>query len=442
MIMNALLPYDANLHLARSTDGTAAGLRAQHAPLRILIVTDAWSPQVNGVVRTYQNIAHQLRAMGHIVDVVGPKDFKTLPLPGYSEIEFAVFPYRRLSRRIADFGPDIIHIAVEGPLGWAARRYCKRAGLPFSTAFHTNFPAYIALRAPCFARAPLAAITLSLLRRFHAPAQHTFVATPSIEAQLRGWGFAGCLRRLSRGVDTSLFYPAADATRRSVPVLLYVGRVAPEKNVEAFLRLTEAETGPAQKVVVGDGPALAALRHAYPTVEFRGTLTGQALAQAYRAADLFVFPSRTDTFGIVLIEALASGLPIAAHDVPGPRDIVTNPCLGALDEDLGRAIRRALSAPGDRGTRSRHAARRYTWAAVAEGFVTARVPLPEDWSAADRIGCGGTENTARATCLTHASGMSGRVLSLHSPLQPERNPRKEHHKPPQPVSDSENVAPI
>lgn len=341
---------------------------------RILIVSDAWWPQVNGVVRSYENICRELQALGHDVRVIGPQGFTVMPLPCYHEITLALFPYRRLARQIAAFNPDMIHIAVEGPLGWAARRYCLRQGLPFSTAFHTNFPAYIALRAPRALRGLAERLTLSLLRCFHEAAHHIYVATPSIEAQMRDWGFRGQFVRLSRGVDTAQFAPAPEAAPRTVPVLLYVGRVAPEKSIESFLRLTEAETGPARKVVVGDGPTLPALRRAFPDVEFRGTLTGPALADAYRAADVFVFPSRTDTFGIVLIEALASGLPIAAHDVPGPRDIVTQPCLGALDPDLGRAIRRALAAPGTRKMRNAHARAHYTWDSVAVQFLDNGAP--------------------------------------------------------------------
>lgn len=336
---------------------------------RILIVTDAWAPQVNGVVRSYENIIRELRLLGHDVAVISPRDFPTLPLPGYREIALAVFPYRRLARKIARYAPDRIHIAVEGPLGWAARRYCLRHRRPYSTAFHTNFPAYLALRAPGVVRAPLQKLTLWLLRRFHDRAAHTYVATPSITGQLRAWGFTGVVRPLSRGVDAGVFYPPPVPARNDVPVLLYVGRVAAEKNLDAFLGLTTAQTGPVRKVVVGDGPALGALQRAYPDVAFLGTLTGQALADTYRAADVFVFPSRTDTFGIVLIEALACGLPIAAFDVPGPCDIVTDPSLGALDDDLGAAISRALIVPGTRESRSAHAYERYSWHAVAAAFL-------------------------------------------------------------------------
>jgi len=339
-------------------------------PDRILIVSDAWAPQVNGVVRSYENIAGVLRRQGRAVNVIGPSAFVTVPMPGYDEIPLAVAPGRRLAAMIDDLAPEAVHIAVEGPLGWAARRHCLRRGLPFSTAFHTNFPAYAALRAPRPLSGAVAHAAQAVARRFHAPARLTYVATPSVEAQLRDWGFAGRLVRLTRGVDCAVFRPGPERPRPDRPVLLYVGRVAPEKNVEAFLALTEAETGPAHKVVVGDGPQLAALRRRHPEVEFRGTLTGAALAEAYRAADVFVFPSRTDTFGIVLIEALASGLPVAAHDVPGPRDIVTGPALGALDPDLGRAVRRALATPGSRAARHAHARDRYSWNAVAATFLT------------------------------------------------------------------------
>ncbi len=367
--MNIALPFDADPSQSPSTQRGQQELSSRESPQRILIVTDAWSPQVNGVVRSYESIIRELQLIGHEVAVISPQDFRRLPLPGYREIALALVPYRSLAGKIADFAPDRIHIAVEGPLGWAARRYCLRHRMPYSTAFHTNFPAYIALRAPSVLRKPLHRITLALLRRFHGRAQYTFVATPSIAEQLRDWGFAGQLRPLSRGVDADVFYPPPDAVRNDMPVLLYVGRVAPEKNLDAFLSLTPGQTGPARKIVVGDGPALGALRRAYPDVAFCGTLTGQSLGDIYRLADVFVFPSRTDTFGIVMIEALASGLPIAAYNVPGPCDIVTEPSLGALDDDLGRAIRRALAAPGNRKSRSERTYRHYSWKAVAQSFL-------------------------------------------------------------------------
>lgn len=338
-------------------------------PDRILIVSDAWLPQVNGVVRSCENIARVLRAQGRAVEVIGPAAFATLPLPGYPEIPLALAPRRRLSAMIDAFAPQAIHIAVEGPLGWAARRHCLRRGLPYSTTFHTNFPAYAAVRAPRLLAGPVGRAAVAAARRFHAPARLTHVATATVEAQLRAWGFGGRLVRLSHGVDCSLFHPGPERPVADPPVLLYVGRIAPEKNLQGFLRLTAADTGPVRKVVVGDGPQLAALRRAHPEVEFRGTLTGTALAEAYRAADVFVFPSFTDTFGLVLIEALASGLPVAAHDAPGPRDILTAPQLGAIDADLGRAVRRALTAPGSRAERHAHVRDRYSWETVAALFL-------------------------------------------------------------------------
>ena len=345
-------------------------MQATDRPRRLLIVSDAWRPQVNGVVHTYDMIARELRQRGHTVRVIGPDEFSSVPMPGYGEIPLALAPGRRMSALIDGYDPQAVHIAVEGPLGWAARRHCLRRGLAFSTAFHTNFPAYAALRAPRPMARRVADGAVALARRFHAPARHTYVATASLEAQLRDWGFGGRLVRLSRGVDCTLFHPGPRRPPQRPAVLLYVGRVAPEKNIAAFLNLSTAQTGPARKVVVGDGPLLAALQRRHPDVEFTGTLRGAALAQAYRDADAFVFPSRTDTFGIVLIEAMASGLPIAAHDVPGPRDIVTDPMLGAIDNDLGRAVRRALRAPGDPAARHAHARDRFSWTAVASAFAT------------------------------------------------------------------------
>lgn len=346
---------------------------------RILIVSDAWEPQVNGVVRSYQHLAREWRAMGHEVRVIGPAEFTALPLPGYAEIRLALWPRRRLARLITAFAPDIIHIAVEGPLGWAARRYCLRHKLAFSTSFHTNFPAYIAMRTPRVFRGMLEHLALAVLRRFHDRSSHVFVATPSIEALLRHWGFRVPLARLSRGVDTALFFPAVEetgATPGQSLTLLYVGRIAPEKSLETFLSLDAHALGPHRKVIVGDGPALGALQRAFPEARFCGKLEGEALARVYRAADVFVFPSRTDTFGIVLIEALASGLPIAAHDAPGPRDIVTEPSLGALDDDLACAIGRAIAAPGSRAARAAHVKATYDWTAVAQEFLCVSTGSP------------------------------------------------------------------
>ncbi|TCP42892.1 glycosyltransferase family 4 protein [Rhodovulum marinum] len=335
-------------------------------PRRILIVSDAWAPQVNGVVRTYENIIRQFDGTDCEMRVIGPADFANTALPSYPEIRLALPRPGQLGAMIERFDPQAIHIPVEGPLGWAARRWCLRNRRAFSTAFHTNFPAYVAVRAPRPLRARAQAGAIAALRRFHAPARFIYVATPALEAQLGGWGFANRCVRLSRGVDPVLFHPRADeAGAGGEPVLLYVGRVAPEKNIEAFLSLKV----PGRKVVVGDGPSLPALRAAHPEVTFRGMLVGAPLAEAYRAADVFVFPSRTDTFGNVLLEALASGLALAAYDVPGPRDIIGGDArLGAADDDLGAAVARALASPGTRQDRHAVARTRYGWEKVARDF--------------------------------------------------------------------------
>ncbi|WP_207894017.1 glycosyltransferase family 4 protein [Rhodovulum steppense] len=340
---------------------------AAAGPLRILIISDAWQPQVNGVVRTYENLGSHLRAAGDEVQVIGPAAFPGVALPSYPEIPLALPYYRRLAGMIEDFAPDAIHIPVEGPLGWMARHWCRANRVPFSTSFHTDFPAYVALRAPAALRGAAGTMTVAALRRFHAPAHHVYVATAALEEKLHGWGFGNRFVRLSRGVDLDLFHPGpARPETADPPVLLYVGRVAPEKNIEAFLALP----GPARKVVVGDGPLLPALRQSHPEVTFRGTLTGQPLADAYRAADAFVFPSRTDTFGIVIIEALACGLPVAAHPALGPRDILGgDPRLGAVDEDLGVAVRRALAAPGSQADRHDHVRAHYSWDEAARVFA-------------------------------------------------------------------------
>ncbi|MCO8146349.1 glycosyltransferase family 1 protein [Rhodovulum tesquicola] len=340
---------------------------AAAGPLRILIVSDAWQPQVNGVVRTYENLNARLRAAGDEVQVIGPVAFPGVALPSYPEIPLALPYYRRLAGMIEDFAPDAIHIPVEGPLGWMARHWCRANRVPFSTAFHTDFPAYVALRSPGALRSAAGAMTVAAMRRFHAPAHHVYVATAALEDKLRNWGFDNRFVRLSRGVDLGLFHPDPPRPETSEPpVLLYVGRLAPEKNIEAFLALP----GPARKVVVGDGPLLPALRQRHPEVDFRGTLTGQTLADAYRAADVFVFPSRTDTFGIVVIEALACGIPVAAYPALGPREIVgADPRLGAIDEDLTAAVARALAAPGSRADRHDHVRAHYSWDEAARVFA-------------------------------------------------------------------------
>jgi glycosyltransferase involved in cell wall biosynthesis len=307
--------------------------------LRLALISDAWAPQVNGVVRTLTQTTDMLRRLGHEVLTVTPDLFKTLPCPTYPEIRLAVSPRGRMTQLLQDFDPGAVHIATEGPLGRAARAWCLRRGLPFSTAYHTRFPEYIRARTGM----PLA-LTYAIMRRFHARSASIMVATASIQAELEQRGFRN-INRWSRGVDTALFRPGdrsfLDAPR---PIHLYVGRVAVEKNVEAFLGLDL----PGTKLVVGDGPQLPALKQRYPGVRFAGARFGEDLARHYAAADVFVFPSRTDTFGLVLLEALASGVPVAAYPVAGPRDVVGGSDVGFLDEDLGAAARRALTIPRER----------------------------------------------------------------------------------------------
>lgn len=333
-------------------------------PHRILVVSDAWHPQVNGVVRSLETVLGILAARGHAIDVIGPADFRSVPCPGYGEIRLVLATSRQVGRRIEALAPDAVHIATEGPLGWAARRHCLRVGRRFTTSFHTQFPEYLHLRTGL----PLT-WSYAALRRFHAPACRTFVSTDTLEERLRGHGF-GHLARWGRGVDTALFRPRPeeeppfDLPR---PVLLSVGRVAVEKNLDAFLSLPTAGS----KLVVGDGPYLETLRRRYPDAVFAGARTGEELARFYAAADVFIFPSRTDTFGLVLLEALASGLPVAAYPVQGPRDVVTDPAVGCLDEDLGRAVATALTL--DRGA-CRAFAERQSWDASAQQFLDNLAP--------------------------------------------------------------------
>lgn len=338
--------------------------------MRILIVTDAWRPQINGVVRTYEHLSVELEKLGHHASIIGPCNFPlTIPLPGYHEIRLAVAPYRRLARMTRDFAPDHIHIATEGPLGWAARRYAIGNGRDFSTSYHTHFPDYVARRFAKFGTAFygfLQGLGKKYVTAFHARSRVTLAPTQSVEDQLRRWGFRTPLARFSRGVDCSLFYPGPKALFSGMkrPVALYVGRIAVEKSVEDFLRMEWHGS----KAVVGDGPDLISLRNKYPGVFFAGRRTGEDLAAHYRSADLFVFPSRTDTFGLVLIEALASGLPVAAYDVAGPRDIISESFLGALDQDLSTAARRALNC-GSEAERAAYVQDRYTWKTAALQFI-------------------------------------------------------------------------
>jgi glycosyltransferase involved in cell wall biosynthesis len=326
---------------------------------RILIATDAWHPQVSGVVRTLETTARLLREWGHEVEVIEPTAFPSVPVPFYPEIPLCVMRPGRVYERVRDFDPTHVHISTEGPVGFWVRRFCRRMGWRFSTSYHTRFPEYLKR----LAFVPEAA-TYRFLKWFHGTSSCMMVATPSLEKELFGRGFRPEMRRWSRGVDLATFRPRPKvATPYPRPILLYVGRVSHEKGIGDFLKLKT----PGTKLVVGDGPARAALAREYPDAVFVGYRTGEPLAEVYAAADLFVFPSRTDTFGIVVIEALASGLPVAAYPVTGPMDIVTRDGLGALDADLGRAVERAL-ATGDPAACAEEGGR-YTWANCTLQFL-------------------------------------------------------------------------
>ncbi|MET1078449.1 MAG: glycosyltransferase family 1 protein [Pseudomonas sp.] len=300
--------------------------------MRILLVSDAWLPQVNGVVTCLQALMVELQALGHKVRLLSPQDFRTCPCPTYPQIPLA-WDLWQVGRMIGDFAPDCVHLATEGPLGWAARRWLLKRDLAFSSAVHTRFPEYLNSRWRGF---PLA-WGYAYLRAFHRPSRAVLVSTPRMIDALGAEG----LRNLvvwSKGVDTGLFQPGWEPAAQARPVFLCVGRLAPEKNLEAFLRLDL----PGEKWLVGDGPARETLQARYPEARFFGSLHGQALAAAYRAASVLVFPSRTDTLGLVMLEALACGTPVAAFAVSGPLDLLEQGVTGILDEDLGRACRAAL----------------------------------------------------------------------------------------------------
>lgn len=328
--------------------------------LRIAIITDAAPPQVNGVVRTLKQLGKELEGLGHKVMYITPDMFRTVPLPTYKEIRIALGAKRRVAELLKDFRPDAIHIATEGPLGLAARRYCLRNGRSFTTSFHTRFPEYLHARFRVPER-----WTYALVRRFHAPATAVMAATPLLIRELEERGFKN-LRLWSRGVDTSQFKPRLQAkteTDSKEPLWLYVGRVAVEKNIDAFLDLDL----PGTKKIVGDGPRLDLLKRKYPTAEFPGSLFGEELAQAYAEADCFVFPSKTDTFGLVLIEALASGTPVAAYPVQGPLDVIGDAPVGRLDNNLKSACLAALEADPET---CRTYAMNFSWKACSQQFLS------------------------------------------------------------------------
>ena len=331
--------------------------------MRIAIVTDAWHPQRNGVVRVLDTLAATLGGMGHQVAVFEPGQFQVMPCPSYPEIPLALFPGRRLAAMIEDFAPDAVHIATEGPLGWAARGWCLKNGHPFTTAYHTKFPHYVRARTGV----PLA-WPYALIRRFHAPSSAVMCPSPSVFEELGQWGFANAVE-WSHGVDIRTFRPQPkDFLDVPRPLFLYVGRVAVEKNLPAFLALDL----PGTKMVVGDGPARAALMKRYPDVDWRIANGDAELSRYFAAADCFVFPSLTDTFGLVMLEALASGVPVAAFAVPGPLDVVGDAPVGVLGPDLKAAALAALDVDPDA---CRDYAAGFSWERVAGQFLSLLRPL-------------------------------------------------------------------
>lgn len=351
MFLSGIVPYHASI-ASRPVNGAS-----------IAIVTDAWTPQVNGVVKTLKETCLALTAAGNRVAILTPADHRTIACPSYPEIRLALWPGPGIHARLQELHPDHIHIATEGPLGYAARAWCLRKGLAFTTSYHTQFPEYIRKRLPL----PLG-ISYAFMRRFHNAAARIMVATRGQEDLLRARGFHN-LVRWSRGVDTGVFTPEdplfLDAAR---PIFVYAGRVAVEKNIAAFLELDL----PGTKCVIGDGPALQDLKMRFPEAHFPGYRFGRDLARLIAACDVFVFPSRTDTFGLVMLEAMACGLPVAAYPVQGPIDIVRQGLNGSLNADLRRAALQALEL--DRAA-CREEALHYSWEAASSQFLNNLVPV-------------------------------------------------------------------
>jgi glycosyltransferase involved in cell wall biosynthesis len=330
--------------------------------LRIALVTDGWLPQVNGVVNTLLNVIRELEALGHEVQVFSfDLARRRIPCPSYPEIKIAWFPYREIARALDSFNPHAVHIVSEITVGLAGRYYCLRRGIPFTTAYHTRVPEYVRARFPI----PLS-FSYAYFRWFHSKAQRVLVTTPTMMRELEQRGFRN-LVLWQRGVDTKVFYPRADTSSVARPddqrpVLLYAGRVAVEKNVEAFLQLDL----PGTKIVVGDGPELERLRSQYPEARFEGFKTAAELAEYYSYADCFVFPSLTDTYGLVLLEAMACGTPVAAFPAPGPLDVIEHGVTGYISSDLAEAVAGALKL--DR-QQCLSFAQANPWKKVAEDFL-------------------------------------------------------------------------
>jgi glycosyltransferase involved in cell wall biosynthesis len=332
--------------------------------MKIMIVTDAWEPQVNGVVRTLKQTCHELRLMGHEIKMITPNQFKTIPCPTYPDISLSLFPGKGVARKIKEFEPDAIHIATEGPLGLSARAYAVRNRLPFSTAYHTRFPEYVHARTGI----PIS-WTYAFLRWFHGPSMAVMAPTIVVKDDLEKFGFTNVVL-WSRGVDTEVFkMQESKALNSAHPIFLYVGRVAVEKNINAFLEIDL----PGSKWVVGDGPAMEKIKQQYPNVNYLGVLQQPELAKVYAAADVFVFPSKTDTFGLVLLEAMACGTPVAAYPVTGPIDVLGDSPAGAMNTDLRTACLAALKIPREV---ARAHAERFSWRASTEQFARHLKPVP------------------------------------------------------------------
>ena len=351
-------------------DSSAQAPKDAAKRMRIMLVTDAWDPQVNGVVRTLKRVIEECEAMGHEFHVVSPADgFRTFPLPTYSEIRLAVGAKKKIEKRFHEFEPEAVHIATEGTLGWAMRAICLKHKFPYSSSYHTRFPEYVNARFPV----PLS-WGYSFVRSFHKYSGKVMVATPSMQEELEERRF-GNVVSWSRGVDTALFHPSRRREDRgpfeglAQPIFLNVGRVAVEKNIEAFAELDL----PGSIIVVGDGPQLEELKKKYPHVHFIGAKFGEELADCFANADVFCFPSLTDTFGLVILESMATGTPVAAYNAPGPKDIIPGSDAGVIDDDLRTACLKALECSRET---ARKYAEGYSWRACAEAFITNLDPLP------------------------------------------------------------------
>lgn len=341
--------------------------------MKILFVSDAWEPQVNGVVRTLKMTRRELALKGHQTELISPLDFRSIPCPTYPEISLALASMRAMERLIEHHAPDCLHIVTEGPLGWLARRIALCRKWPFTTAFHSRFPEYIHARF----RIPVN-WTYALLRRFHNAAHFTLAPTPAIVADLKARGFHGA-RLWTRGVDFGLFDhrgPRLETDKR--PIFLYVGRIAIEKQVDAFLRLNL----PGEKWVAGEGPARRQLQAKYPEARWINVLDGPDLARLYRSADVMVFPSVTDTFGLVMLESMACGTPIAAFPVAGPIDVIGSSGGGIMHDDLRQACLQALELPRHK---VRERAEQFSWANATDQMLAALQVIPDSsTSLADR----------------------------------------------------------